>query len=301
MMDWDKLRIFHTVAQAGSFTKAAERMNVSQSAISRQINALEESLGIPLFHRHTRGLMLTTQGDLLFQSAKEVFAKLALTEALMNESRGNSYGALKVASSVAFGSMWIVPHLKEFMSLYPHMRLNLLLRDDEDEVDLNMREADINISCQQPTQSDLIATPLPPLKLRIYASRTYLEKNGVPLKISDLDTHDLIVYGHETPHQMTKSNVILHAGAKCGTMREPYLMINNVYGILQSVKASLGMAVLNRYIVKDEPDLVEILPEYDLGYIQNYIIYPEQLKTSKRVSAFRDFIIHKAKESRTYS
>ena len=94
-MDWDKLRIFHAVAEAGSFTHAGESLNLSQSAVSRQISALEESLNVSLFHRHARGLILTEQGELLYRTAHEVFAKLAMAEAQLSESKDRPKGQLR--------------------------------------------------------------------------------------------------------------------------------------------------------------------------------------------------------------
>ena len=85
MMDWDKLRIFHAVAEVGSFTRAGETLNLSQSAVSRQISSLEDSIGVLLFHRHARGLLLTEQGELLHKTAKEIFGKLALIEGQLTE------------------------------------------------------------------------------------------------------------------------------------------------------------------------------------------------------------------------
>ena len=80
-MDWDKLRIFHAAAQAGSFTHAGETLDMSQSAVSRQVSALEQDLGVPLFHRHARGLILTEQGELLFRTASDVLLKLEAVRA----------------------------------------------------------------------------------------------------------------------------------------------------------------------------------------------------------------------------
>ena len=109
-MDWDKLRVFHAVAEAGSFTHAGEALNLSQSAVSRQISALEESLSVPLFHRHARGLILTEQGELLFRTARDVFSKLSMTEAMLTESREHPKGPLKVTTTVAFGSLALSNH-----------------------------------------------------------------------------------------------------------------------------------------------------------------------------------------------
>src|SRR5204863_5423976 len=129
-MDWDKLRVFHAVAEAGSFTHAGEALNLSQSAVSRQISALEESLSVPLFHRHARGLILTEQGELLYRTAREVFAKLSMTEAMLSESREHPRGPLKVTATVAFGSTWLTPRIREFLTIYPDIQLSLLLDDN---------------------------------------------------------------------------------------------------------------------------------------------------------------------------
>ena len=114
-MDWDKLRVFHAVAEAGSFTHAGDTLNLSQSAVSRQISALEEALQVPLFHRHARGLILTEQGEALNRTVREVFAKLAMTEALLTESKEKPAGRLKVTTTVGFGSSWLAPRLHDFL------------------------------------------------------------------------------------------------------------------------------------------------------------------------------------------
>ena len=104
-MDWDKLRVFHAVAEAGSFTHAGQALNLSQSAISRQISTLESSLRVKLFRRHARGLELTEQGELLARSAREVMAKLAMTEAKLSESRDLPSGPLAVTTTTGFGAV----------------------------------------------------------------------------------------------------------------------------------------------------------------------------------------------------
>src|SRR5579883_480449 len=153
-MDWDKLRVFHAVAEAGSFTHAGESLNLSQSAVSRQISALEESLSVPLFHRHARGLILTEQGEALYHTAREVFAKLAMTEAMLSESKDRPKGPLKVTTTVSFGSAWLTPRIREFTDLYPEIQVSLIV--DDSELDLSMREADVAIRMSPPRQPDLV-------------------------------------------------------------------------------------------------------------------------------------------------
>ena len=190
-MDWDKLRIFHAVAEAGSFTHAAETLNLSQSAISRQISSLEGSLNVPLFHRHARGLILTEQGELLFRTASEVFTRLPSTESRIRESKERPQGSLRVTTTVAFGSVWLTPRIKEFNDHYPEIALSLVL--DDSELDLGMREADVAIRMVPPRQPNLVQRHLITLHYHIYATPAYLRKHGMPKTPSDLDAHQIIV------------------------------------------------------------------------------------------------------------
>lgn len=142
-MDWDKLRIFHAAAEAGSFTHAGEQLHMSQSAVSRQISALEANLRVTLFHRHARGLVLTEQGELLNRTVTEVFAKLQTAETLLSDSTTKPSGELRVTAPIGFGTIWLTPRLREFGELYPDIRVELILNDDQ--VDIGMRAADAAI------------------------------------------------------------------------------------------------------------------------------------------------------------
>ncbi|HYF56987.1 MAG TPA: LysR family transcriptional regulator, partial [Salinarimonas sp.] len=142
-MDWDKIRIFHTVAEAGSFTKAGDELGLSQSAVSRQISALERELNAPLFHRHARGLILTEQGDILFRASRDMRMRLETTRARLAETRERPSGELKVTTTVGLGSLWLTQRLPEFLDLYPEIRVELILTNEE--LDLAIREAQKNM------------------------------------------------------------------------------------------------------------------------------------------------------------
>ena len=114
VMDWDKLRIFHAVADAGSFTHAGHELGLSQSAVSRQISALEDALNVPLFHRHARCLILTEQGEMLYRTAHEVFTKLTAAQTRLMDSKEKPSGELRITTTVGLGSVWLTPRLKEF-------------------------------------------------------------------------------------------------------------------------------------------------------------------------------------------
>jgi DNA-binding transcriptional LysR family regulator len=295
-MDWDKLRVFHAVAEAGSVTHAGEALNLSQSAVSRQISALEESLSVPLFHRHARGLILTEQGELLFRTAREVFAKLAMSESLISESKDRPKGPLKITTTVAFGSIWLTPRIHEFLDLYPEIQVSLVV--DDTELDLSMREADVAIRMTPPRQPDLIQRHLVSVQEHIYGSPDYLKKHGTPQRPEDLDDHRLIVYGDDSRPPVPGVNWVLDAGAKPGKDRRPILSVNNSYGMLRAVSSGLGLASLPDFVTTENNGLIRVLPELTGPPQEAYFVYPEELRSSKRISVFRDFLLRKVAESR---
>lgn len=294
-MDWDKLRIFHAVAEAGSFTHAGEQLNLSQSAVSRQISALEESLNVPLFHRHARGLILTEQGELLYRTAHEVFGKLAMTEALLTESKDRPKGVLKVTATVAFGSTWLAPRMREFMEVYPDIELHLVLADRE--LDLSMREADVAIRMTPPRQADLIQRHILTVHMQAYAAASYVKKMGIPKTPEELDKHRLVVYGEDERPPVPDTNWLLRVGRPAGEQRRPAISINNVYGILQAVQSGAGIAALPEFMVAGSSELVRVLPELEGPQIDAYFVYSEELRATKRIAVFRDFLLRKVADS----
>ena len=293
-MDWDRLRIFHDVAQAGSFTHAGATLNLSQSAVSRQVSSLEESLSIKLFHRHARGLILTEQGELLYQTVQDVFHKLAVVETQLSETRENPSGPLRVTTTVSFVSTWLTPRIKEFVETYPEVDFHLILT--EAELDLGMRQADIGIRLTPPRQPDLIQRHLLALSTHIYASRQYIEAHGEPRTPQDLNDHNLIVYGQDMPPPVPSVNWLLEVGADAEKPRRPALHVNNVYGIYRALRSGLGIGSLPDYMIPEDVNLVRVLPDLVGPTIQAYFVYPEELRHSKRIAVFRDFLLQKIAE-----
>ena len=289
MMDWDKLRVFRAVAAAGSFTGAGKELKLSQSSVSRQIAALEEQLGVALFHRHSRGLVLTEQGESLYETAHDVFSKLALAEAAISEGRDTPSGQLVVTATVTFASIWLAPRIKVFRDLYPDIDLTLLASDDA--LDLSMREADIAIRIGPLSQPDLIQRHLMKFHHHIYASPEYLEEHGPLETLDDLWDHQLIVYnkgpltGLINPFWMTElsalSNRVPHAA----------LEVNNIFCMVQAVESGLGIAGLPDYSVHDHARVVRVLPHVEGPTIDTFFVYPEELRHSKRIAVFRDFLL----------
>jgi DNA-binding transcriptional LysR family regulator len=295
-MDWDKLRVFHAVAEAGSFTHAGDTLNLSQSAISRKISALEHDLGVTLFHRHARGLVRTEQGELLYNTTRDVYHKLATAQAVLMDSTDRPRGPLKVTTTVAFGSIWLTPRVKEFIDLYPEITLTLLLSDEE--IDLGMREADVAIRLNPPRQPDLVQRRLMTLHTHVYAAPDYLKAHTMPQRIEDLGEHNLVVYGEDFRPPTAHVNWLLDAVTGAGISPANLLKVNNIYGIYRAVQSGVGIAALPDYTVRQISNLVRILPQHSGPSFDSYFVYPEELRHSKRVNVFRDFLLGKIGESR---
>ncbi len=290
-MDWDKLRIFHAAAEAGSFTHAGEQLHMSQSAVSRQISALEANLRVTLFHRHARGLVLTEQGELLNRTVAEVFAKLQTAETLLSDSTSKPSGELRVTAPIGFGTIWLTPRLREFGELYPEIRVELILNDDQ--VDIGMRAADAAIWTREPEQADLIRRPLFESRVRAFASAQYLRKFGMPKALTDLDQHRIIAYTGPSAQHLDAMSWIETAGRDNGEPREAALRVNSVVAIKYAIRAGIGVGMIPDYLTEEPSDLVPVLTEIEQPTLNMVYAYPEELKSSKKVQLLRDFLLSK--------
>ncbi len=285
MVDWDKLRIFHAVADKGSLTHAGEVLHLSQSAVSRQIRALEESLSVTLFHRHARGLILTEQGELLFDATSQMNRRLDAAAARIRDSEDEVFGELRVTTTTGFGTLWLAPRLAKLYAKYPALKIDLML--EERVLDLPMREADVAIRMKEPTQADLIRKRLMNIRMRLYATAEYLAEHGAPKSMDDFAQHRLISQ-HAGTAQVAAGALLV---AELMSHDIPStLTVNNYFGVLQGVLNHLGIGLLPDYITEDFPDLVRVLPDVESGEVPVFLAYPEELRHSKRVAAFRDFV-----------
>lgn len=293
-MDWNQLRVFATVAEVGSFTGAGKVLNLSQSAVSRQIGALEGSLGVMLFRRHASGIMLTEPGIELQAAVQDMSSRLALAMGRINEYREQPEGPLRITSSVTFGSGWLSARMNHFLEQYPDISVSLLLVDNL-ELDLSQGQADVAIRFERQTQPNLVQRKLMTIHYHVFASTAYLEQNGVPKTAADLDRHRLIVYGNDVQAPIRNINWLLREGRPEGDPREPALRVNSVYGIYRAVQSGLGIAALPYYLSEEAPNLVQILPDATGPSIDAFFVYPEELRHSKRIDVLRDFLLDEVK------
>lgn len=292
-MDWDKLRIFHAVADAGSLTHAGDTLHLSQSAVSRQVRALEESLNTTLFHRHARGLILTEQGELLFDATRAMNKRLDAASARIRDSEEEVFGELRITTTIGFGSLWLAPRLSRLYDKYPDLNINLML--DERVLDLPMREADVAIRMKEPSQADLVRKRLMSVRMRLYASRNYLTTHDLPHSMDDLRDHRLICQNVDSEQVSAGATLV----RELMSHNLPNLLtVNNYFGCLQAVRNDLGIGILPDYVAIDDPEIVRVLPEVESNAVPVFLAFPEELRQSKRISAFRDFVLEQIGEQK---
>lgn len=295
LVHWDHLRTFQAVVEAGNFSCAARALDLSQSAVSRRIGALETELSGAVFQRNPRGIQLTEIGEVLYRTVQGMSANLTMGLVQIDEVRSKPIGPLRITTSVAFGSAWLTPRMNRFLALYPDIAISLLLVDNID-VDLTLRQADIAIRFAPQTQPNLIERRIMAIRYHVFASRDYLSEHGTPESAEDLDRHRLIVFGEDTKAPVENMNWLLHAGGRLANPRSPTLRVNSVYGIYRAVQSGLGIGALPYYMSEESSDLVEVLPELEGPRIDAFFVYPEELRHSKRVTAVRDFLVQQVDE-----
>ena len=292
-LDWDKLKTFHAAADAGSLTAAAERLSISQSAVSRQISALEDSLDTPLFHRHARGLTLTEQGRILFLAARDIAHRTALAQATVLNSRNKPQGTLRVSTPISLGSNWLTSVLPEFLAAYPEIDVELILEDEEH--DLSAFDVDCALRPWPSTQGDVIERKLGTISQSLYAADSYLTKYGAPTSVEDLENHKIVAFGALMPTRLHSSNWVLKAGGREKNPLSPILSVSNLHGIMRAAEAGIGIAGLPDYMTALSRRLVRVLPELRGESFDVFFVYPTELRGSVKAKVFREFLIRVTK------
>ena len=238
-----------------------------------------------LFHRHARGLILTEQGELLFDATSAMIKRLDAAEARIKDSEEEVFGELRVTTTTGFGSLWLAPRLPHLYDKYPDLKIDLML--EEKVLDLPMREADVAIRMKEPSQADLIRKRLMTVHMQLYASPDYVAKHGMPESVEDIGNRRLICQNPRTVQVGAGLQLVQHLLAYDVPSM---LTVNNYFGVLQSVVHGLGIGVLPGYVTQDFPDLVRVLPDLRSNEVPVFLAYPEELRQSKRIQVFRDFV-----------
>ena len=293
-MDWDKLKVFHAAAEAGSFTHAGEQLGLSQSAVSRQVSALEQELAVSLFHRHARGLILTEQGELLYRTAHEVFMKLEAARTKLTDSRERPNGDLRVTTTPGLGVHWLTPRLGEFHRTVPRdphhpARHRRRARPVDARGRRRHPHAPAGAARRYSAQAVLGALP----RLRARRNTSSVSARRARSTISTITDLLMLEGGSGVPSHLQNRNWLVEAGRNGKGPRKSLLTVNNVLGLVQACQRGLGLALLPDYLVENS-GLVQLFSEADEIALDCYFVYPEELKSVARVQVFRDFLVANA-------
>jgi DNA-binding transcriptional LysR family regulator len=286
--DWNRLKYFFIVAEAKSFSAAEEKLNLSQSSISRQISALETEIKAILFHRHPRGLVLTEQGEMLFQTAKDIYKQIHEAESLLLAGKNTPTGTIKLTTTRSFGTMWLSRHLVKFCKKYPDIHIELMI--DDRTLNLSMREADFAVRMWKPNVTDVVAHKFITVHCHYYASHEYIEKYGMPQKVTDLNTHKLTHYINPNPIMHERLNHHLYFEQPFNRLRKNIYSSTSLTTILHAVEGGLGIATLPDYMARQSKNLTMILPKVNMNSFETYLLYPHELENAKRIALLKEYL-----------
>ncbi len=219
---------------------------------------------------------------------------MAIAEATLLDSREKPEGELRITAPVALGTSWLVPRLKPFVDAYPDIRLQILLTDDE--IDLSSLEAEAAVRLWRPTRPDVIQRKLMSVSQHLYASRDYLEDHPEPKTPEDLDDHALVIYGVPGSTPLKHLDWAVWAGHG-ESARKPRLRVNTVLGVRRAIDAGLGIGSLPDYLTQGYHRLVRVLPQVSGPTFEVYFVYPEELRGSRRIVAFGEFLLREIRSS----
>jgi DNA-binding transcriptional LysR family regulator len=290
MDNYRAMAIFVQVVDHGSFSAAAKKLGITKSAVSQQINLLEEALGTRLLHRTTRQLNLTEAGEMYIEGCRQMIDAADGANQLIGQYSKEPSGTLKISCSHDFAADHLVPLLGPFMETYPKLSLEI---DGSDEV-INLVEerVDLAIRIGRMTESGWVARKIGEAEEVIVASPSYLERHGVPQDPSELASHYWVAFTRRTqPYQLllqgptgTKQKVRLYGRAHS----------NSAPSMREMVKAGMGIGQILKLMVKQElqsGQLVQILAEYRSEAAVIYAVYPQRAFLPLKVRAVIDYLV----------
>lgn len=280
--------VFVAVVESGSFSMASERLGMTKSAVSKRISSLEDNLGSRLFHRTTRKLTLTESGEQFSDYAQNsvYIAKQGIAAVTLNQ--GNPRGTLKINAPMTFSRLHLAPHLKEFLDLYPDIKV--ILSMDDKVVDMVEGAYDVGIRVGELKSSSLIARKLARCNSVLCAAPDYIKRVGVPNTPHDLKNHNCIYY---SLFQAGVEWTFLKADKKFKVEPNGNFIVNNSDVICEMLLQGLGICLMPTFIVQkylNTGQLVQVLTNYNLPNHNIFAVYPERRHVPVKVKVFIDFI-----------
>jgi DNA-binding transcriptional LysR family regulator len=274
-IDWQLVRGFLAVAEAGSVSAAAVQLKMTQPTLSRGLRSLEETLGYPLFVRHARGVRLTPEGEALLEAARHVEAAMKGFERTARATV-EAAGTLRIAATEHLGIEVLAPRLAALRERHPRLAIELVL--DNQPSDLTQGEADLAVRLYKPTQPELVARRVGAIPLGLFASRDYLARRGAPTSLEEALEHDLI--GFDPRGALSEGFARFEPRLTATTFT---LRTDSLAAQLAACRAGCGLSAQQLAIAKRYPELVRVLPELPLPPLDLWLVAHEDMRRSQAV------------------
>lgn len=288
--DFEAWAIFATIAQEGSFAKAAKVLDLSQATVSKAITRLEERTKTTLFYRTSRGISLTESGYAVLEGANDLLSRGEEVEASIKEQSESLRGLIRISSPMSFGVSHLAPLLPDFLEQHPNIEVDIQLNDQQ--VDLITGRFDFSLRIANLADSSLLAKRLCPIRILLVGSPAYFEKYGSPQHPSDLAQHQALLYAYDDyginwhfHHQ--------NEGEFKQTLPASRLRVNNGDALQPSLKRGLGLALQPDFLVSEAlktGELIEAMPNWQVMPIGLYIITPPGRLRPARVKALINYL-----------
>ncbi len=281
--------VFVQVVRDGSFTKAADRLELSRSVVSKYVTRLEERLGARLLNRTTRRLSLTEAGRVFYERSRRGLEEIEEAETEVSRLQGEARGLLRVNSPMSFGILHITPLLPEFLAENPEVSVDMNL--DDRKVDVIEEGFDVSIRITDLPDSSLVARRLGPCRHAVVAAPAYLEKHGVPRTPDDLRDHNIIAYQYQ--ESATDWHFLTEDKEQITVPVSGSIQMNNSLALREALLGGIGITRTPTFVVGKDiaaGKLVSLLPSYQTLEVSIYLVYPQRRHLSPKVRAFVDFV-----------
>lgn len=280
---WLEIEVFTRVAESGSFSRAAQELELSQPSASRIITGLEDRLGVKLLLRTTRNVALTEAGAAFLDRARQAAADLEDAE---DAARGidSLRGTIRIAVPIMYGARVIIPALTGFLERYPDLRVEITMRDERQ----NLVAAGVDMAIRMGSLEDSTfgARQIASVERLLVASPSYLARRGTPQTPDELASHDSVLHEQGFPEQSTVK-LLKDGTAQTVTLRGK-VKIDAAPGVLAAAIAGLGIANVTTIMSEQERHdgkLVRVLPDYDLEPLKAFAVFPSGPRPSTKVRA----------------
>ncbi len=295
MDDLNDIAVFVAVVDAGSFTRAAERLNLSRPVVSKYVSRLEEHLGVRLLNRTTRRLSLTEAGRIFHARSRRGLDDIAEAQAEISRLQAHPRGVLRINVPMSFGILHIAPLLPAFMQQYPDITIEMDLNDRK--LDVIDEGFDVSVRIGELPDSSLIARRLAPCHHVIVAAPAYLEARGTPRKPEELRAHDLLSYSLQQSAQ--NWHFTSPAGQPIQVPADVRLQVNNSLALREALLGGLGIARTPTFLVGDDlrkGRLTRLLGDHQALEVSIFVVYPQRRHLSPKVRAFAEFLAHRIQD-----